>query len=318
MKACYNCNLEIEDDFIFCPHCGANQDEIICPQCSYKNEPNSKFCQECGYNLFKNKKSEKEKVPKKSENELITHPIPESGMTIEFNYSTSQSFSFALEEAKKFNSFVELGEGKKATYRINIAEDQLSEVNDLVDHIGGWRNKRVYYNGEKIPWDSVFEYIWCFSQRKSCFKPELYCFGYENRYEFNLWGCLNTNLSFTENSELFTYGKWINDKGDWQFDKERIKHELERNVYQYRFCPAMNLDLIKDVLEAFPDIVNPLNDKKWKFVRSYSSENGLKVLVNDYGYEEEVYMKGAEPKNMKDLINEISKKIKRKLPTGFN
>jgi len=315
MKVCYNCNSEINDEYKFCPNCGKSQSEINCPSCSQTNNPGSNFCQGCGKNLGEKNKTEKEK--KKPEVELIPEPIPETGITIEFNYSTSQSFDFALAEARKFESFVQFGEGKKSTYRVNIPNDQVDQLDDLIEHMKGWRNRRVYENGEKIPWDSVFSFKWCFDQRKASYKPDFYCFGYENNYNFNLWGCIQTRLSFTENSELFTYGKWANDKGDWQFDKERIKHELEKTIFQYRFCPAMNLDLIEDVIEAFPITVNPSKDKKWTFVQNWGSNEGLKVIVNDYGYKEEVYMNGAIPKNMKDFTSEISKKIKRKLPTGF-
>ena len=80
----------------------------------------------------------------------------------------------------------------------------------------------------------IFNYSWCFNQRKSSFKPELYCFGYENEYQLNTWGCIQSQLSFTENSELFTFGKWLNKNGDWQFDKERIRHYLQKNLFHYK------------------------------------------------------------------------------------
>lgn len=317
MKICYKCTSGIQDDFKFCPHCGANQSEIKCSNCNFLNEPNSRFCQECGTNLSVQKEKETKINSKEPEVELIIVPIPDFGITIEFNYSSSQTFEFALIEAKKFDSFVEFGEGKKAIYRVTIAEDQIELLDNLVENMKGWRNRRVYHNGEKVLWDSIFSYKWCYDQRKKSYKPEYYCFGYENNYEFNLWGCIQSRLGFSENSELFTYGEWLNNKADWKFDKERISHNLEKNIYQYRFCPVMNLELIKDVIDAFPEKVNPANDKNWKFVRNWRSEEGLKVITNDYGYKEENYMNGAAPTNMKNFVNEISKKINRKLPTGF-
>lgn len=321
MKACYKCTSEIQDDFKFCPYCGANQLEVKCSNCSYLNEPNSKFCQECGTILKVQKETEKDNKlnvkNKEPEIELIIDPIPTFGITIEFNYSTSQTFDFALIEAEKFDSYVKFGEGKKAIHRVTIAEDQIELVGALVENMKGWRNRRVYHNGEKVLWDSIFNYKWCFDQRNKSYKPEYYCFGYENNYDFNLWGCIQSRLGFSENSELFTYGEWLNNKADWKFDKERIRHNLEKNIYQYRFCPAMNPELIKNIIDAFPEKVNPARDKNWKFVRNWRSEEGLKIITNDYGYKEENYMNGAAPANMTKFAKEISKKINSKLPIEF-
>lgn len=311
-KVCYKCNSELLIAFKFCPYCGASQSNIECRECGYNNEPNSKFCQECGTPI-----SSRAKKKETSKSVVIDKPIPEYGITVEFNYSTSQTFDFALEEAKKFNTFQQIGEEKKAIYRVNVSDDQIESLEPLIENLKGWRNRRVYYNGEKVQWDTIFQYHWCYSSKKSCYKPELYCFGYENDYQFNLWGCIQAGLNFRENSELFTYGKWLNSKGDWEFDKNRIKHELERSIYPYRFCPAMNLELIQDVLTAFPDRVNPAKDKDWKFVRNYNSEDGLRIVENRYGYNEEYFMNGAEPASMKKFLTQITNRMTKKLPSGI-
>ena len=214
MRTCYNCNSEINDIYNFCPHCGVNQKELKCHKCSYINEPNSKFCQECGSKLTKESKTTSSKTKDMEDVEVIIAPIPDTGITIEFNYSSSQTFEFALEEARKFSTYSEYGEGKKAVYRVHVNDDEVEKLDNLVDNMKGWRNRKVYHNGDKIPWDSVFSFKWCFSQRNASYKPELYCFGYENDYEFNLWGCLRTHLGFNESSDLFTYGKWLNTKAD--------------------------------------------------------------------------------------------------------
>ena len=311
MKNCYKCDNEIEESFKFCPNCGSNQTEIKCPSCNYKNEPNSKFCQECGTQISgKSKQKAKPKV------ELIEQPLPEFGITVEFKYSTSQTFDFAVEEALKFNTFQQIGEDKKAIYRVNVPEDHIEDLEPLLENLKGWRNRKAYHNGAKVQWDTMFSHQWCYRQKKASYKPDLYCFGYENNYDYNLWGCIQTRLAFTEHSELFKYGKFINTKGDWEFDKERISHELEKNLFQYRFCPAMNLELVKDVLLAFPDNVNPSKDDDWKFIRNYSSQDGLSIKdKSSFGYEEEYFVNGAAPSSMKKFLMEVSKKMTRKIPS---
>ncbi|WP_240740154.1 hypothetical protein [Flagellimonas allohymeniacidonis] len=243
-------------------------------------------------------------------------PIPSTGITVEFNFSTSQTFDFAVEEASKFASYRMIGEGKKAVYRVNVPDTSIEELMPLLENLKGWRNRRVYHNGEKMKWDTIFGYQWCYEQRSASFRPNLYCFGYDNDYSYNLWGCIQSRLEFRENSDLFTYGKWLNTKGDWEFDKKRILHELQKNLFPFRFCPALNLGLTREVLEAFPEKVNPHQDKDWKFVENWRSQDGLKITQSKYGFPQEMYANGAQPASMKKFVMGISKKIKHKLPEG--
>ena len=42
---CPSCSKELAGEFRFCPHCGYDmQKPIVCPNCQYANESNSKFC----------------------------------------------------------------------------------------------------------------------------------------------------------------------------------------------------------------------------------------------------------------------------------
>ncbi len=314
MKVCPNCEFEVQDNFNFCPNCGNDLGKpIICWECNYANEPNSKFCQECGSPLFEKFKKNKEQKTEKIQ--IVELPIPSAtGITIEFPYTSAQSFEFAVKEASKFETFEQFGESKKAIYRVTINENELYKAKELLDQLKGWRKRTVYVNGEKVTWDSVFSFAWCYEKKLSSFKPEYYCFGYENEWDFNLWGCMRAFMPFTCNSQWLTYGKWLNNNGDWQFDKERIKHELIKNLHDFRFCPALDHEMIKEMVEALPDFVNPNKNSNWKFIETYSMEAGvLKLSINKYGFQNEVYYKGVCP-NGKGFIEEIKNKLSKKLP----
>lgn len=317
MKTCQNCSNEIQDTFNFCPNCGSDlENPIVCKNCNYSNEPNSKFCQECGSALFERYKKKDSEVKEKSiKPEVYDVPEPtKNGITIEFPYTTAQSFDFAVKEAKLFDTFEQFGEDKKAIYRISLSENELYKAKDLLEQLKGWRKRTVYINGEKVQWDSVFSFTWCYERKLSSYKPEFYCFGYENEWDFNIWGCVKTMLPFTEHSQCFTYGKWLNDDGDWEFDKERIKHELAKNLHPYRFCPALNPELIQEVIDALPKVINPKKNKNWKFIETYSAENNALVWkTNQNGYEQTRYIKGVGP-NGKAFLKDITDSIKRKLP----
>ena len=247
MKICQNCSTEIQDSFNFCPTCSSVSfgKPNICKNCNYSNQPNSKFCQECGEALF-------EKFKKKASNsktekpELVEVPEPSSnGITIEFPFTSSQSFEFAVKEAKLFDTFEQFGENKKAIFRVSLNENELYKAKELLIQLKGWRKRVVYVNGEKVLWDSVFDFTSCYERKLSSYKPEYYCFRYENEWDFNIWGCMKAMMPFVSHSQWFTFGKWINNDGDWEFDKERIKHELAKNLYSHWFCPVLNPTLYK-------------------------------------------------------------------------
>ena len=316
MKTCQTCSSEIQDSYNFCPNCGSDLGKpIICKQCNYPNESNSKFCQDCGLPLFEKFKS-KEKKSKETENIIIEIPEPPiTGITIEFPYSSAQSFDFALIEAKKFDTFEQFGKDKKAIYRINVFEADLYMTKELLENLKGWRKRTVYYNGQKAQWDSMFSFLGCYEDKLASFKPEYYCFGYENEYDFNIWGCMRANMPFVEHANWFTFGKWLNNKGDWVFDKERIRHELSKSIHYCRFCPAIQLDLIQDVINTLPKVINPLTNKNWKFKETYNKDgtNLLKTTTNSFGFEQTIYYNGVVP-NGKLFLNDIAENIRKKLP----
>lgn len=321
---------------IYCPKCGSVVDTEADPA-HIGDEPEFAFCpnQEClevinlKYDQYR-RVDEKPSCPHpltltasphKAEFEQKTFslteilPIASAYITIEFPFSTSQTFDFAVKEASKHPSFEQSGKGKKVIYRVTYSPSEMATAIELVEHLKGWRNRRVYVGGEKVPWDSVFSFTWCFQRKHGCFRPEFYCFGYEREWEFNIWGCLLSGLPFREPAEWFCWGRFLNNKGDWQFDKERIRHELQKNLYPYRFCPALNLERLHEVFNAFPAQVNPTKDKDWKYVESWGNESGsgLVVSVTRHGFTEKVVMKGVCPKG-RGVLLEIGKRMGIQFP----
>lgn len=316
---CPACHTEIDSKSNFCSNCGYDlRTSIVCPNCQYSNELNSKFCQECGTPLQNQASTNAKTKGRANSSQSVVdelEPPPNKGITIEFPYSSAQSFEFAVHAAKQLPSFKQYGQEKKAIYRVTLRPADIHLAAELLEHLKGWRKRAVYVNGEKETWDSVFAFSWCYEKKKSSFKPDVYCFGYENDWEFNVWGCIQAHLPFTEHSEWFTWGKWLNDRGDWQFDKARIQHELQKALYPFRFCPALQPDLIQDVIRNLPDIVNPNKDKNWKFVERWGDESspGLVVITNRYGFQEKVVMRGVCP-NGTGAFKELAKRLKNRLP----
>lgn len=316
-QLCNNCGKTNEEKARFCTECGSPLGLLsICTKCGYKNTIDAKFCPECGTSLQIASKSGLVKK-KSSQKETTIEPPPSIGITIEFPVSTSQSYEFAVSTAQKIETYKAFGEGKKTIHRVTIPSTEVESIIGLLEQLSGWRRRTVYVDGEKLPWDSVFGFKWCYEKKKGSYKPEYYCFGYESDYEINIWGCKQSGLPFTEHAEWFCWGEWLNNKADWKFDKERIRHELEKSLFHCRFCPAIRSELVESALNALPDIVNPTKDRQWKFVEKWGDEITPTLIVKrkEYGIVEEIEMKGVCPNGNGALVN-IAKKLSLRLPEG--
>lgn len=308
----------LNNEYLFCPHCGIELAKVgICKNCNNKNDPSSKFCQECGAPLQNKLKDISSKVASSTQKVIIDiESIPTSGITIEFGYSSSANFDFAIQEAELFSSFKQFGEGKKIQNRVNLQTSEIASSVELVKYIKEWKGSRIYVDGERSSWEAVYSFLWCYEKRNSSYRPELYCFGYENDYELNIWGCIQCHMPFKEHAKWVEWGRWLNNNPDWEFDKEHIAHELQKELYSYRFCPAINLELVKDAISALPEKINPKQNKNWKFVESWGDDDlsaGLVITKKEYGYEEKVTIKGVAPKG-RGALQEVVHRMKQRLP----
>ena len=107
----------------------------------------------------------------------------------------------------------------------------------------------------------------------------------------------------------------MNKEGDWEFDKDRIRHELQKRLHAYRFCPALDAELLEKAIHALPDRVNPVKDKDWKFVQAWgeeSMEGTLAVTVKEYGFSEGRLMKGVAPAGV-GALRKIAQRLKGRI-----
>ncbi len=220
-------------------------------------------------------------------------------VVVEFRRSSSANFEFALEEAKKFPTFSQ--EGKVYRVTLHSPEDLIQAVH-LIYLIERWKGAVIYVGNQRYSPREIFAFVRCYKERMTSYRPALYCFGLDDPsyYRLNLWGCHQSGLLFRSGSKLWTYGRWLNKRGDWAFDKERILHELRRELWPYRYCPALDWSIIEPIVQAFPDRVNPYRDPNWRFVRSWNDmAPGLRVRVIEsrFGveFEDEFIAIGVEP-----------------------
>lgn len=270
---------------------------IVCPACSAEVGGDAKFCPKCGKAVSKTG----------AETAQVAFQIPNTGYAIEFCESSAAGFPGALDNAKTSPSFTSIARSKKTWYLASWPDEAFEKVAKLAQLLGGVRNRKAYHTGKEIPWDDLFGFAWCASERGSAYKPVEYCFGKDENH-LNPWGCKQVRMDWTDWSRWFSYGQFRRSgilKGSyvWLFDKERIRHEVMTNLHRYRYCPHLRTGLVEAVLRALPDQVEITANSVWKYSRSYEEvPGGIKIveIEKDGGleYKTEYYADGVRPKGL--------------------
>lgn len=267
----------------------------VCPGCSATAPGDAKFCPDCGDSLTQ---SDKESAV------AITYDIPKTGFTIEFAESTASGFGDAVRKADAAPIHSICVKAKKSWYMAAWPKEQIIEVLAIVRDLKGMRNRKVWVDGEETRWDEVFGFAWCSDERGSAYRPNEYCFGISDK-QLNTWGCRQIRMEWNSWADWFSYGSFKKGgliKGDpkFVFDKKRIRHELETNLFRFRHCPHIDFALIDAVLTSFPDEVRVTTNGPWKYKKDYEHTPGCitvkeKIVDDDYTYVDEYYSSGVVP-----------------------
>lgn len=280
----------------------------VCPGCKAKLQSNVKFCPECGTPI--GVAAEKKAVS-------VSYKIPKTGIAIEFAESTAGGFALAVKDQKAAPVNGTCLRAKKTWYLAAWPDFDIIPAAKLAGNLKGMRNRKVYVDGEELQWDEVFGFAWCANQRDTAYRPFEYCFGLDEK-RLNIWGCKQARLEWAEWADWFSYGTFegtglLKKQICFKFDKPRIKHELETNLFKYRYCPHLRFDLIEAVLKEFPDeVMASQKGGLWGFKRDYNESPGaLKITERSsqdgFTYTDEYYSSGVVPNSI-----EIAMKILKK------
>ena len=284
--------------------------ETTCPNCKVVIKGNAKFCPECGSSI--QEVSEEKAVS-------VSYEIPKSGIAVEFSESTAAGFAHAIKDQQKAPLNSTCLKGKKTWYLASWPKEEILQVTQLVDNLKGMRNRKVYVDGAESRWNEVFGFYRCAGERKSAYRPMEYCFGLGEK-RLNIWGCKQAMMDWTEWSDWFGYGSFentglLNKRVNFVFDKKRIRHELETNLYKCKFCPYLRFDLIEAVLKELPDEVTPSDKGPWLFKRDYNETPGsikvkIKTSEGGYTYTDEYYSSGVVPNSVPVGLDILKKAFK--------
>lgn len=268
-----------------------------CPSCGGKIPLNAKFCAQCGSSI----------VDVDSKKAIsVSYEIPKSGIAIEFAESTASGFVHAVESAKSAPTYATCMKNKKTWYLAAWPSIDILEAVRLVENLKGMRNRKVYVEGKESRWEEVFGFSWCAEARDQAYRPLEYCFGLDEK-RLNIWGCKQARMDWSERADWFSYGSFrkaglLKGQVTFVFDKDRIKHELQTNLFRYRYCPYLNFDLVQAVVDALPSEVTPSEKGPWGYKTDYNESPGsikvkVKVVEDGYTYTDEFFSSGLAPKN---------------------
>lgn len=288
----------------------------MCPQCGASANTEAKFCPACGFNFSSTDGSA-----------ACQYSVPAKGITIEFAESTAGSFSKALEHARNLETFRIFQKNKKNWYSVVYPSGNVEEALPLIQCLSGLRNRYVHIDGIEQIWDDVFGFAWCSTQRATAYRPVEYCFGKDDN-RLNPWSCKQSRMDWTEWANWFCYGRWeksgiFGGKLKWRFDKDRIRHELQTNLFRYRFCPYLCTDISEAVIKHLPDVVTPDTDPSWGYHRSYEATPGaVKITEKDrssgFTFTNEYWADGVSPKGLKAFEEIMSNVLRQHGNTQIN
>jgi RNA polymerase subunit RPABC4/transcription elongation factor Spt4 len=277
--------------------------QIVCKNCGQTTPSSARFCPHCGYEV----------AASSDEGTSVTYEIPKSGYAIEFCESTAAGFPSALDAAKRAPVFQSALRNKKQWFVAGWPASDFAAVVELAQELSGIRNRKLFQDGQEVEWNDVFGFVWCAGQRETAYRPVEYCFGRdENR--INPWGCKQARFEWTEWAQWFSYGQFgksgvMRTQNVWIFDKERIRHELNANLHQFRFCPHLRPKLVEAVLNALLDkVVVSLKDG-WKHSQTFQEVPGCIKVVEiqksgDFEYKNEFFADGVRPVGL-DVLRQV-------------
>lgn len=267
-----------------------------CPSCSAEVPSAAQFCPTCGGSLAQSDKAAAI---------AVEYAIPSSGIAIEFAESTASGFVDAVRKAKAAPEQAECLKGKKTWYMAAWPKERIAEAAKLVEDLKGMRNRKVWVDGKESRWNDVFGFTWCSEQRITAYRPLEYCFGVDEK-RLNLWGCKNAQMDWSKWADWFSYGSFRkggiwNKRHVFAFDKKRIRHELETNLFGFRFCPHLDFRLIEAVIEQLPDEVEVKPKGPWAYKQDYDESPGSikikeEVVEDGYSYTNTFFTSGVVPR----------------------
>lgn len=224
------------------------------------------------------------------------HTVSGTDVTISFGKSTSKNREEAINLAKSLPSYSVSGEGKDCIHTVEINTADISTLVAMLDLTKGWKSQKITVNGKSIHSGTLRDSIYCFKTKHETGAASDYC--KEKQYDTsrkNLFGCRRIEFKNLEGGRWLEYGYVDTRNGEWVFDKDAIRRDIEAQIEGIELCPLFDPKGVRSKIESevnkLPDRVNPMSDNSWGFI---DSENRTWVYNNgkwqrEYSWQDEVW-----------------------------
>jgi hypothetical protein len=204
----------------------------------------------------KNNKEKKEKNKNKN-NGIIK---------ISFGKSTSKKRNEAISFIEKQEKFEKMEENGDIVYSAYFGIRDIENLYTMLDYTSGWKTQKIELDEKSIHSTKLRNSLWCYREKVKTGKSLDYCRKNEWDGSVNRFGCKSFYFNELEQNSWREYGYIDTKNGEWIFDKEKIKQEINNQLEQLNFCPIFNSDKILKLFKSIPDKVNPQIDISWSFV----------------------------------------------------
>lgn len=200
-------------------------------------------------------------------------------LKITFGKSSSQNYSYAVELASQYDTYEQIGEGKDIIHSVTFSFEKINDFFELYDLVGRWKSTSIFIDGEKLP-PSGMSFLWCYKEHLRAYNPSEYCHGKDDAHSHNDndFGCRHTGINLYGWYGLSGYGE-MDKQGNFHVNKDKLKHDIMKNLENYRFCPALNMEKIQKAIDAIPDVINPNKHRSWEYVTDYDEDQQIAVAV---------------------------------------
>lgn len=201
-------------------------------------------------------------------------------ITVSFGFSTSNNYNLAVERAKAYPTYKATGEGKEVIHSVDFAFDEIDDLRSLLDLVGQWKSTTLYVDNKPVAFSEISAVLYCYHERQHAYDPKEYCYGRDdaNSYNDNDFGCRHCGVNPYAWNGLAGFGQMQKD-GTFVVDKEKLTFTVEKNLNRYMLCPALDIQKIKNKIEAFPDAINPQKNRQWEYVTEWNDEKEIAIAV---------------------------------------
>ena len=234
---------------------------------------------------------------------------------ISFGKSTSKKRNEAISFIEKQDSFEKIEEKNDVIYSAFFDIEDIENLYTMLDYTSGWKSQKIELNGKPIHSTKLRNSLWCYKEKMQSGKSLDYCRTNEWDGSINKFGCKNFYFNELEQNSWREYGYVDTQNGEWVFDKEKIKKEIDKQFEQLSICPIFKPEKILKLFKSVPGRVNPKTDASWSFVdnnfNTWTWKNGS--WKTEYDWDKEKFpgysmMVGVEKnknktKKTKDAIN---------------